>query len=76
LRDEQATDGFCSNECAGPGNPAGCGAPPNGITAQLGCTATQGFNICILECSGGKTCPGGMYCYATVDDDGPVEYCI
>lgn len=56
--------GFCTNNCTIPGD---CGPSPAGtatpacVTAPVGGTDMQ---VCALDCSGGKTCPGGMECLA------------
>jgi hypothetical protein len=58
----QAGLGFCTDACEIPGD---C-APSPGGTAQPACvTATVNaaeHQVCALDCSGGKTCPGGMEC--------------
>lgn len=55
--------GFCTNgNCT---DASSCDASPGGtatpacVTATLNAVETQ---VCALDCSGGKTCPGGMEC--------------
>ncbi|HWB77086.1 MAG TPA: hypothetical protein VG755_19090, partial [Nannocystaceae bacterium] len=55
--------GFCSKDCEDPA--ADCPASPGG-TATTACVAAMPIGapamVCALDCSGGKTCPGGMEC--------------
>jgi hypothetical protein len=54
--------GFCSDNCAISGD---CAPSPGGTAAQACVTASVGgadMMVCALDCSGGKTCPGGMAC--------------
>ncbi|MBC8073233.1 MAG: hypothetical protein IAG13_33230 [Deltaproteobacteria bacterium] len=57
------TVGFCTNGSCVDVNT--CDASPGGtatpacVAATLNAAATQ---VCALDCSGGKTCPGGMEC--------------
>jgi hypothetical protein len=71
---DPVTDGYCTDQCAGAGNPAGCDPVPGG-TATLTCTVLSGYNLCALDCSGGKTCPGGMVCTSVMDEVGMKELC-
>lgn len=55
--------GFCSKNCEDP--TVDCPASPGG-TATTACVAAMPIGapamVCALDCSGGKTCPGGMEC--------------
>lgn len=56
--------GFCTNTCTIPGD---CGPSPAGTATPACVTAPVGgvdMQVCALDCSGGKTCPGGMECLA------------
>jgi hypothetical protein len=56
--------GFCTNNCTIPGD---CGPSPAGTATPACVTAPVGgvdMQVCALDCSGGKTCPGGMECLA------------
>jgi len=57
--------GFCTN--GGCADAASCDASPGG-TATPACVAAllngTDQQVCALDCSGGKTCPGGMECAA------------
>lgn len=68
------TDGVCTDECAGFMNPAGCDPSPGG-TATLTCTVLSGYNLCALDCSGGKSCPTPMVCTSVNDEQGTKELC-
>ena len=39
------------------------------------CMVLSGYDLCALDCSGGKTCPGGMVCKLVMDDVGQKEIC-
>ena len=53
-------DGFCTTTpCAIPGD---CDASPGGTAAPDCVEVMPGSMACVLDCSGGKTCPGGMVC--------------
>jgi hypothetical protein len=55
--------GFCSKNCSDP--TVDCPDSPGG-TATSACVAAMPngtpATVCALDCSGGKTCPGGMEC--------------
>lgn len=68
------TDGFCTDLCAGPNNPAGCDPSPEG-TATVTCMVLSGFDLCALDCSGGKTCPAPMVCTSVMDEQGLKDIC-
>jgi len=68
-------DGVCTQYCTVPGDPTTCGASPGG-SATPTCLNVADTSICALDCSGGKTCPGGMLCLAAADDDGPIDVCL
>jgi len=38
--------------------------------------AIQGYDLCALDCSDGKTCPGGMVCLPDEDSNGPIAVCF
>ena len=53
-------DGFCTTTpCAIPGD---CDPSPGGSAAPACVEVMPGSTACALDCSGGKTCPGGMVC--------------
>jgi len=58
-------DGFCSTTpCA---DAASCVASPGGTATPICAEVMVGMTMstaCALDCSGGKTCPGGMICAA------------
>lgn len=56
------TIGVCTEDCAVVGD---CPASPGG-TAPVGCQDVTGDGAaeCILNCSGGGSCPAGMSCFA------------
>lgn len=58
------SDGYCSIACAIAGD---CPPSPGG-TAAAACVPANisgvDMTVCALDCSGGKTCPGGMECAA------------
>ena len=51
--------GYCSHACMIPGD---CGPPPGGTATQACLPDSSDMMVCALDCSGGKTCPGGMEC--------------
>ena len=56
--------GYCSTNCAIPSDcdpsPAGTATP----ACVVGSVNGTDMQVCALDCSGGKTCPGGMECLA------------
>jgi hypothetical protein len=75
LTNEQLNDGYCTLECNGSDDPSNCDMPPGG-TAVTGCIVVSNLNLCALDCSGGKSCPGGMVCTMETDQNGPIEVCM
>lgn len=55
-----ATDGICT--AIGCVSNNDCPASPGG-TATPVCESIFPENGCMLDCTGNKTCPGGMECY-------------
>jgi hypothetical protein len=57
----EVVDGICTVPfCEDP--VIDCDPAPGG-TAQAACIAVGNENDCVLDCAGGKTCPGGMICW-------------
>ncbi len=56
------TIGVCTSECAVVGD---CPAAPPGGTSPVSCqdVTADGASECILDCSGGTSCPAGMACF-------------
>jgi hypothetical protein len=59
---------FCSETCFDPQDVWKCTIPDTG-TATPKCI--DGPNYCLLDCSGGKTCPNGMICEDIVFNGNP-----
>ena len=63
--EEMPFDGFCSNNaCTDPATD--CDPTPGGTTVPFCMMVMLNGNedtACALDCSGGKTCPGGMMCW-------------
>lgn len=75
LGTDEMTDGVCTAECVPFGTADSCGASPGG-TAVPTCLVVGGHSICALDCSGGRSCAGGMSCLADHDDLGPISICL
>ncbi len=56
------TIGVCTNECMNLGD---CDVAPPGGMSPVDCTDVtgDGASECIIDCSGGTTCPTGMTCF-------------
>jgi len=68
-------DGVCTSLCSPAGDATSCGASP-GVSATPSCLIAGMSSVCALDCSGGRSCPGGMLCLSDSDDDGPIEICL
>lgn len=62
---------LCVESCMPVGDPSGCTPPPGG-NATPACLPVNGSSYCVLDCSSGETCPGGMVCH---EEDG-TSLCI
>jgi hypothetical protein len=73
--DEQ---GYCTDLCLAPDDPSNCDPSPGGGAAEscLDIGIPGGARVCALDCSGGKSCPGGMRCEGIETDDGERRVCF
>lgn len=58
---EYLTYNVCARACVSDDD---CPADPDDATAVLRCRELDGRDLCLLDCSLGRTCPPGMECYA------------
>jgi hypothetical protein len=65
-----AADGYCTDTC----NSAAfdCDDPNSGSASPVCITASEGENICALDCSAPATCPAGMSCIMIEEAGVPV----
>lgn len=69
--------GFCSEPCDPVDDAESCEESPGGTARRICADIGQpSANLCALDCSGDKTCPGGMACQRVETNGGERSMCF
>ena len=66
LLTEVGNDCYCPRACLSEAN---CPTPTTGTSAPVCAVIERDFNMCVLPCGDGQTCPDGMTCSSAIEND-------